>query len=107
MTAEQFSFDETYFPTEIEFWYSTKEELSGIKGNFDAAEDVPELSPKLSDALDMLIPALNQAKADISFNMGLAAQAADAFATTLTQVAVNYGMTEDEAQAIANRVGRE
>lgn len=107
MTVEQFSFDEGYFPTEIEFWYTTKEELGDIKANFDAAEDVPELSPKLSDALDMLIPALNQAKADISHNMGLGAQTAEAFATTLTQVAVNYGMAEDEAQAIADRVGRE
>lgn len=106
MTTGDFTFDENYIPTEIEFWYTVKEDLGNIKADFDAAEDVPELSPKLSDALDMLIPALNQAKTDISHNMGLGAQTADAFATTLTQVAVNYGMTEDEAQEIANRVGQ-
>lgn len=101
------TFDENYFPREIGFWYDIREDLDGMKSNFDSAAAIPELSPKLSDALDMLIPALNQAKRDISHNMGLGSDTADAFASTLTEVALNYGMTEDEAEQLGNQAGKE
>lgn len=97
-------FDETYFPKEIEFWYTVKEELKNTKADFDAAEDVPQLSPKVSATLDALIPALNQAKDDISHNMKIGSDAADSFATTLTEVGKAYGVTEEEAAGIAKGV---
>lgn len=97
-------FDQNYFPKEIEFWYTLKEELGNIKSNFDAAEDVPQLSPKVSAALDTLIPALNQAKQDISHNMKIGSEAADCFAVALTTVGKNYGVTEEKAAEIAKKV---
>ena len=99
--SNQIIFDEDYFPREVKFWEQTSERLQIFWGQFDAADEIPSLSPHVSEWLNDLVPALNQAKADMSDNMHLGYQAADAIAEGLVEVAKRYGMTEEEAEQIA------
>lgn len=103
---EQIVFDEDYFPREVRFWEQTSSRLLGFRQQFDAAEEIPSLSPHVSEWLNDLIPALNQAKSAISHNMDLGYQAAGAIADGLTEVGKRYGMAEDEAQEVARGVNK-
>lgn len=104
MTGEEIVFNEGYFGREAKFWYGVHNRMMGFRGGFNTAEDLPELSRGLSPEISQLIPALNQAKADMSHNMLEGANAVKEIGNGLIEVGKSYGMTEDEAKEIAGRL---
>lgn len=95
-------FDRNYFLAEIETWDGFHNELFFATRSFDNLPPLPSLTRGFSPALDALIPALNDARADIVANLYKGQQAAEAIVNGLTEAGRAYGLTEDDAVRIAD-----
>ena len=96
---DQIVVDHDYFHKEVTRWYENAEELA-IRRNLYRNAELPELSDRVG-YLSKLIPALNTAIDDMFHNLCLAVDASKTIAELLATTGKEYGLTEEEATALA------
>lgn len=99
--SETKSFDLGFFPAEIGFWYDTSSALYHQWSDLVGVPKLPEVNPLLDPRLTALIPVLNEAKTDVCLNISRGFQASRRFAESLIEAGRNYGLTAEEAEALA------
>lgn len=104
MNDKKVVFDKEYFRRQAIFWFDTHNRMMQFRTRFNVTEDLPELSRGLSPELSQLIPALNQAKSDMSHNMIQGANAVREFGNGLIETGKSYGLTEDDATKATERL---
>ena len=99
-----FTYEQEFFDKHVTYWYELYNELNDDWGKMARVPDLPPFSPEFDGTLNDLIPALNESFNNIESNLLSCTVATGKMGDLLLETGRAYGVTEDHATELANKV---